>query len=213
MRKAMRTLAVGAVALVGGVALAACGNPSAKPHVPGGNNAPVATHPTSTSTTTTAPPGGAQQSSNLLTVPGTPENVAYKFVLSQNEILYTNLFAPNGFAQWAVNIRPDCTTSYYATVAAAQRAAIAAGNTGPNSPYAKHLIAQQEEQTANVLDDARIDEAGYTPTREWVQVTYTITTAKGYGPQTVSSPQVEQLLMEKVNGSWLVAKVAGTPVG
>jgi hypothetical protein len=212
MMKSVRALVVGTVAVIGGVSLAACGSPSAKPHVPGGNNAPVATHPTSTSTTT-APPGGAQQTGNLLTVPGTPENIAYKFVFYSNEVNYADLFAPNGFAQWAVNIKPYCTPAYYATVAAAQRAAIAAGNTGPNSSYAKHLIAEQETLGANVLDDARIDEAGYTSTQEWIQVTYTITTARGYGPQDVSPPQVEQLLMEKVSGAWFVAKVAATPVG
>lgn len=201
------------------VMLMSCGGPTAKTHaVFGGNGAPQYRStttkpgaPSSSTTTSSRPPGGAPQSPMLAYQVGTPNWVARKFVYAEQSLNYTDLVAPNGFATWAVNIKPYCTPSYYAPIAAAQRAAIANNDAVRNGNGPQQLIANKESMYPNITDSAIISDAGYGPTHEWVQVTYYMTTSIGW-QQSTGPTQVEQLYLIKLNGKWLVDKENASPV-
>ncbi len=171
--------------------LAACGQSN---KTIGGNNAVV---------TRKKPPAKVTPT----TVPNTtsPAVIAANYVRAQWTVNWAHLIdKQNGFAEWAMLIKPYVTPAMWSQISQGQQS----GTYNPNiEPYSR-WIAVHRMTFANILHSGVMAEAGVTPTSQVEQVTYDIERTGTDLPSSgaVSGIQIEQLLMNKINGHWLVAK-------
>ncbi len=209
---------------IAGLLLGACGHQAAQPvggngggrpqRPPATGSAPV-TAPSSSPTTTSplAYSGGGIQS-NANQSPTTPSawvnaptnspiGVARDYNAAEYSGDSTDLFAPNGFSASVVALQPYCTPQVYAQLAAQQENAIKLGKNNPQLAAYRQAVANHDVWVDNQISVARIDEAGWTATSEWVNVVFEQVVESSLGTQTL--PQTtEHYHVSDINGHWLV---------
>jgi hypothetical protein len=202
----MRTLLViGASALM----LAACGHTQA---TTGGNNAPHTTIlkstkiPKNPSKIPKNPQTPTSPGPTTTVVTNSPAVIASDYVRAQWTVNWSDLVdKKTGIAEWAVLIKPYVTKALWAQIYQQQYSPTPFN---PDVEPYRRWIAVHRMTFANILQSGVITEAGVTPTSQVEQVTFDIEKTGLDLPSTgeTSGVQIEQLLMNKVNGQWLVAK-------
>jgi hypothetical protein len=129
--------------------------------------------------------------------PGTPEWVAARWVTGFYEVLWDQ-GDPNA---WASRVEPLTTAAYWGVL---KHAVVPPG---PASAAAWHkVVANRELDQVDILSAYRVDEAGYSATREVVLVNYEISVSTKAHPLPVYEPaQPAYLTLLRQGGHWLVA--------
>ena len=130
-------------------------------------------------------------------VPGTPERAAAEWVTGFFEVLWDQ----RGPEAWAGRVRPLTAPAYWQVL---RRAA-----TPPSPAEAeawRKVVAKHELDQVDVLSAYRVDEAGYSATREVVLVDYDVSVRTQADPDAPPGPaQPAYLTMVRRGGRWLVA--------
>lgn len=216
----MRRFAWAAV-LVSAVSLSACGT-----RYQGGNNAPIypapkltttqPKAPTRTTSTTVKPqslsanlPGGGRsyvgtpQYGAPWTVVGSADWVAARWMVAYKSFSYTD----PGPGMWMVRIKPYTTPSFYASLLPTDPAARNPFTVAPaDKAYWATVKQHSQSKSIQIVEVSRVNQAGFTPTSEIVEVLYDHYFHSVPGPQssTPDNATVRYLCMRRIGGKWLV---------
>lgn len=129
--------------------------------------------------------------------PGAPEQVAARWVTGFFEVLWDQP-GPNA---WAGRVRPLTAPAYWKVLSRG----IATPTPAEAAAWHK-VVAERELDQVGVLSAYRVDEAGYSATREVVLVDYDVSVRTDADPDAPTGPaQPIYLTMDRLGGHWLVA--------